>query len=59
MSEPVLNEHEKQKATELLDELAGIKGPGKGLDDWNIRAQALLVFIAMRNPELIFEELKQ
>ena len=48
-----LNEWEKQKAKELLDELSEI-GPEK-LPDWNIRAQTVLVFIAMRNPDLIFE----
>jgi hypothetical protein len=55
MSEQVLTETEKQKAVELLDELAEIKGPGQALDYWNIKARTLLVFIVMRNPELIFE----
>lgn len=50
------NETEKQKIRELLNELIQIKGPGKGLDFWIIKARTLLVFIAMRNPELIFEE---
>jgi len=27
-----------------------------GLPDWNIRANTLLVFIAMRNPELVFRK---
>lgn len=49
-----LTEKEKQKAKELLDELNEIKGP-KDLSDWNIRAQTLIVFIAMRNPDSIFE----
>lgn len=48
-----MNEEEKQKAQGLLDELPKI-GP-EGLEDWNIRARTLLVFIAMRNPQIFFE----
>ena len=48
-----LNEWEKQKAKELLDELPGL-GPQE-LADWNIEAHTLLVFIAMRNPDLVFK----
>jgi hypothetical protein len=55
MSEQVLNEDEKKHAVELLDELAEIKGPGPALDDWNIRAKTLLVFIVIRHPEIILE----
>lgn len=55
MCEIALTETEKQKAAELLEELAEIKGPGTALENWNIRAQTLLVFIVMRNPELVFE----
>jgi len=49
-----LTEKEKHKAEELLDELKEL-GPD-GLPDWNIRANTLLVFIAMRNPELVFRK---
>ena len=49
-----LNEWEKQKAEELLDELNEL-GP-EGLADWNIRANTLLVFMAARNPQAIFED---
>lgn len=48
-----LTEQEKQKAKELLEEL-NETGP-EGLPDWNIKAHTLLVFIAMRNPDLLFE----
>ncbi len=48
-----LNEWEKQKAKELLDELLGL-GP-EDLPDWNIRAKTLMVFIAMRNTGIFFE----
>lgn len=49
-----LTELEKRKVKELLDELDRIKGPDE-LPDWNIRAQTLLIFIAMRNPDLVIE----
>jgi len=48
-----LTELEKQKVKKMLDELNEI-GPD-GLVDWNIRAHTLIVFIAMRNPQVIFE----
>lgn len=50
----VITENEKQQIRQLLDEADKMKGPEE-LSDWNIRAQTLLVFIATRNPELIFE----
>lgn len=52
----MLNEAEKQKSKELLDELTEIRGPGPALDFWKIKAQTLLVFIVWRRPELIFEQ---
>jgi hypothetical protein len=55
MSEQILTKEEKQKAAELLDELTETKGPGRDLENWTIRAKTLLVFIVMRNPELIFD----
>lgn len=51
----MITENEKQQIRQLLDEADGIKGPEE-LPDWNIRAQTLLVFIAVRNPNLIFED---
>ena len=55
MDMPVITENEKQQIRQLLDEADRMKRPEE-LPDWNIRAQRLLVFIAARNPELIFEE---
>jgi len=49
-----ITELERKKAQKLLDELETTKP--EELSDWNIRAQTLLVFIAMRNPDLIFEK---
>ena len=49
-----LNDDEKCRARELLDELARIKGPEE-LPVWNIRAQAFLVFMAAKNPAIITE----
>lgn len=49
-----LTELEKKKVQELLNEIDQIKKPQE-LPDWNIRAQTLLIFIAMRNPDLLFE----
>lgn len=49
----IITQSEKKEAQKLLDEL-NTKKPEE-LPDWNIRAHTLLVFIAMRNPELIFE----
>lgn len=48
-----LTEWEKQKAKKLLEELPEL-GPEE-LPDWNIRANTLILFICMRNPELITE----
>jgi len=48
-----LTEQEKQKAKDLLEELS--ETVPEGLPDWNIGAQTLLVFIAMRHAELFFE----
>ena len=53
MSESVLTETENQQARQLLDELAEIKGPGRALDFWIIKARTLLVFAAIKNPELL------
>lgn len=47
MSVPVNLDTEKQRAKELLDELGTMKGP-ENLTDWNIRAQTLLVFVAIK-----------
>lgn len=56
MTLPELTEWEKRKAKELLDEHSRIKGPVE-LPDWNLRAQILLFFIAMRNPDILVEEI--
>ncbi len=53
MPEIKINKQEKQKVKELLDELTEL-GPQE-LSDWNIKARMLLVFIAMRNPDLVIE----
>lgn len=45
--EPKLD-FEKQKAKELLDELNGIRSPGPTMNNWNIKARALLVFAACK-----------
>ena len=47
-------EMEKQKTKELLEELPKL-GPGD-LPNWSIKAHTLLVFIAMRNPQALFED---
>jgi hypothetical protein len=52
---PGLTEWEKLKVEELLDEHSRIKGPEQ-LRDFNIRAETLLFFIAMRNPDILIEE---
>jgi len=49
----IITESEKKEVQKLLDEL-NTKKPEE-LPDWNIRAHTLLVFIAMRNPDLLFE----
>ncbi len=38
---------EQQKAQELLEEINSHTGPEK-LEEWNIKAQALLVFVFMK-----------
>ncbi len=48
-----LTKWEKQKANELLEELPNLGQ--EELADWNIGAKTLMVFIAMRNPDLVFE----
>ena len=55
MTLPELTEIEKWKVAELLDEHSRLKGPDE-LQDWNIKAQTLLVFIAMRNPDILVDE---
>lgn len=40
---------EKEQIQNLLAELDGIKGPEE-LPNWNMKAQALLVFIACKYP---------
>ena len=49
----IITEPEKKEVQKLLEEL-NTKKPEE-LPDWNIRAHTLLVFIAMRNPSVIFE----
>lgn len=49
-----LTELEKQKIKELLNKHSQLKGSNE-LPDWNIKAQTLLIFIAMRNPDLVSE----
>jgi len=53
MPESSITEQEKQEAEELLNELNELGS--EGLVDWNIRAETLLLFIAMKNPDCIFE----
>lgn len=49
-----MNQQETQRLQKLLDELGEIKGPGKLLRDWNLRAQTFLIFLLTKYPELIF-----
>lgn len=46
---------EKRQVRKLLDEIDNMKGPGE-LEAWNIKAQTLLVFAAMRRPETFLSE---